>query len=96
MGEYLAAPRVMDAMAQQKEKGCPACCNKGKENCPRQAKDCAPVNDCCFNCPLCYTMVLPASLESVTIERAPLEYSIWTTAYIYLYHSSCWKPPNVA
>jgi hypothetical protein len=60
------------------------------------SKGCNPAADCCLNCPLCYVMVLPASPATDGITTVQQEYAVWTSSYVYLYHSSCWKPPNAA
>lgn len=86
--EYAATPR---AMAHRVHECCQERTAKGKP-----VKGCNPMNDCCLNCPLCYVMLLPASPERVAIAATVREYFAPSSTYVYLYHASCWKPPNAA
>ncbi|HXB08554.1 MAG TPA: hypothetical protein VNW04_15590 [Puia sp.] len=93
----MAFSNCMKAEAQAPGK----CCHQemGGDNsghCPKPEKGCNPQADCCLNCPLCYVVVLPGSAEPVQLEVASREYATWISSYGYLYHASCWKPPNAA
>ena len=101
--EYVAAPRIMAsskclaAEAQTPAKCCDQAMSGGKSgHCPKPEKGCNPQADCCLNCPLCYVMELPGSPAAAQTRVGSLEYGAWISSYVYLYHASCWKPPNVA
>jgi len=67
-----------------------------KGQCPKPFKGCNPATSCCLNCPLCYVTVLPLAPEKSQEQRITTEYNVWSASYVYLYHTSCWKPPNQA
>lgn len=99
--EYAVTPRMMAAMTPVSE--CAAhssggdCCHGAvKGRCPKPTKGCNPTSDCCLNCPLCFVMLLPAGVERGEAATVSLEYPEWASSYLYLYHASCWKPPNAA
>lgn len=54
------------------------------------------MTDCCLNCPFCYVTLLPAQPTTPQQGGTKKDYNIWSSSYIYLYHASCWKPPNEA
>ena len=68
----------------------------GDDCCHHQKQSDKPTTDCCLNCPLCYVMLMPASLERIGAPVVLREYGVWTSSYVYLYQASCWKPPNAA
>ena len=97
--EFFATPRIMmeSCMAPQTATSQPthSCCQK-QDKCPKPSKGCNTPNDCCLNCPLCYVTVLSTPADKVITQHASREYNLWVSSYVYLYHTSTWKPPNAA
>jgi hypothetical protein len=96
--EYTAAPRMMTPSPATPQATTHACCHGqtgAQKQCPKE-KGCTPTSEGCFNCPFCYTAILPALSQHVNAKQPAPEYNIWTSSYVYTYPSSCWKPPNAA
>jgi hypothetical protein len=104
--EYAATPRMMMDMSSRAAATphCNGdCCHDARqagagehEQCPKPSKGANPAADCCLNCPMCYVTLLPASLAPLEVQPAMRQYGVWQSSYGYLYHASCWKPPNAA
>jgi len=92
-------PRIVVASCMTPKTATPqtthSCCHK-EDTCPKPSKGCNTPNDCCLNCPLCYVTVLAIPADNIETQSQPREYSLWVSSYVYLYHASCWKPPNAA
>jgi hypothetical protein len=85
------------AMPMSMERSCCEQSGKTQDHCPKPAKGCNTNQDCCTNCPFCYSMVIvsPGRLSHPT-SLTKRSFSIFTATYSYLYYSSAWKPPNQA
>ncbi|HEY4337375.1 MAG TPA: hypothetical protein VGM89_15800 [Puia sp.] len=107
--EYTAAPRMMTPSSTTPPGTTHACCQEAagsKKQCPKEKQcpkgkecpkeGCNPTSDCCLNCPLCYTAILPTVAQHTTAQSPGQEYNLWASSYVYNYRSSCWKPPNAA
>jgi len=97
--ECTMTPRIVVASCMTPKTATPqtthSCCHK-EDTCPKPSKGCNTPNDCCLNCPLCYVTVLAIPADNIETQSQPREYSLWVSSYVYLYHASCWKPPNAA
>jgi len=98
--EFAAVPRACSTVATATAAD-GGCCHRAKpaatkEECPKPLKGCNAGADCCLNCPLCYVVLLPVSVDRAEEVAGAREYGDWRATYVYHYHASCWKPPNQA
>lgn len=87
LGELVTAPLSMVTSTPK------VCCEKM----PKPFKPCHQASDCCAGCAMCAFVILPVVDEGAWIAPVfKVDYPAFTPSYVYLYHSSSWKPPGRA
>ena len=93
MAGWMAVPRMMEPVRKD-------CCakamgKKGAHHCPKDDKGDKGCMDCGVSCPMCYTMLMPAtSLEEAAVMVARRSYPDVHAAYRFRFHPVAWKPPD--
>jgi hypothetical protein len=98
---YLAGWTAVPRMMRAPEQGAVDCCAKmdktNAHQCPKDGKQEKGCADCCLNCPMCYTMILPGFTgqgnPSIVVTSSFGELPV---AYLYQYYADVWRPPNAA
>ena len=94
---WTAVPRMMQAPVEGKVGCCAKTDGTAAHKCPKDGKGEKGCADCCINCPLCYTMILPVLRQDAQqVEIFSRVYGELPVAYHYQYYADVWRPPNAA
>ena len=98
MAMPLAAIAHVTASSPGAEPSHAMCCSETKKDgapakCPKESKE----SNCCLDCPMCYTTIMPCTNEvSVVVLVFKKLYRKFQSSYAFGYAADTWKPPNQA